>query len=162
MVPAFACLAPTKYWMQSLTTGTGRITEFVGNDDYPLQLKIGQLRVLQQELGDGPSKVLNRLQSGEWFVDDIIVPIRLGLIGGGMSDRDAKKLVDAYIVDGALIQYQVVAIKVMFAAISGNPEDMPDMGETMAPTMTGEDWFDGEHSSLSPEPLDTPQETLTT
>ena len=140
--------------MDNITTGTGRITEFVGNDDYPLQLKIAQLRILQSETGEGPSKILTRLQSGEWFVDDIIIPIRLGLIGGGMTDRDAKKLVENYIVDGALLQYSVVAIKVMYAAISGNPEDMPDMGEPMAPTMT--DWFDGEPSSLSPEPLDTP------
>ncbi len=150
--------------MQStLTHGDGRIIEFVGNDDYPLQLKVKQLRLLQAETGFGPSITLTRLQSGEWFVDDIIEPIRLGLIGGGMDDREAKRLVDGYVTDGNLVRYQVVALKTLLAAMTGAPEDMPDMGETPAPTMTmGEDWFDGDHSTPSVEPLDSPLDKSTT
>lgn len=138
---------------------SGRITEFVGDNDYPLQLKIAHLRNLQADLNSGPSAILERLQNGLWFVDDIIETIRHGLRGGGMSDRDAKRLVENYITDGALLQYQPVALKVILAAMIGDEDDMPELpeaGETMAPTMMAEDWFDGEPISSSPEPLDTP------
>jgi len=138
---------------------SGRITEFVGDNDYPLQLKIAHLRNLQADLNSGPSAILERLQNGLWFVDDIIETIRHGLRGGGMNDRDAKHLVESYITDGALLQYQPVALKVILAAMIGDEDDMPELpeaGEMTAPVETTEDWFDGEPISSSPEPLDTP------
>lgn len=139
---------------------SGKLTEFVGDDEYELHLKIGELRLLQSTLNCGPSLILTRLQTGEWWVDDIIEPIRLGLIGGGMSHKEAKDLVTRYVTDGYLIQYQPVALKALLAALIGNEDDMPDLGEPEAPTMmtTHDDLFDGEPTSSSPEPLDTPQE----
>jgi len=137
---------------------SGRIVEFVGDDEYPLQLKIGQLRALQADLNSGPSQILTRLQTGTWMVDDIIEPIRHGLRGGGLSDRDAKNLVERYVVDGSLIQYQPVALKALLAALIGNEDDMPDLGEPEAPakrTMTDDNLSDGQPTSSSPEPLDT-------
>lgn len=136
---------------------SGRLTEFVGDDEYELHLKIGELRLLQSSLNSGPSAILLRLQTGEWFVDDIVEPIRLGLIGGGMDHKSAKRIVTEYVTDGYLIQYQPVALKALLAALIGNEDDMPDMGEPMAPAMTEtpDDLFDGEPTSSSLEPLDT-------
>lgn len=118
---------------------TGKLTEFVGNDDYPLQLRIGELRALQAEVGVGPSALLNRLQFGEWTVDDVIETIRLALIGGGMSQKDAKKLVTHYITDGYLVDYSLVALRCMFATMHGNPEDAVPPGETTDQAMTTPD-----------------------
>ena len=87
-------------------TGTSEIYDFVGNDEYPLRLKIGELRALQTELNSGPSQILSRLQHGEWMVDDVIETIRCALIGGGMSHKDAKRLVTEYVIDGHLMVYQ--------------------------------------------------------
>jgi hypothetical protein len=124
-----------------LTVTSGRIEEFVGDNDYPLELRIGELRALQASINSGPAVMLSRLQDGAWFVDDIIEPIRLGLIGAGMEHRAAKRLVDTYITGGALLQYLPVALKVILAALIGNEEDQPDLGEPMAPMnpTTGED-----------------------
>jgi hypothetical protein len=145
---------------ETLHVRSGRIVEFVGDDEYPLQLMIKHLRDLQADLNSGPSAILARLQTGAWMVDDIIEPIRHGLRGGGMSDAQAKALVNRYVVDGALIQYQPVALKVILAALIGNEDDMPDLGEPEAPTKmtTDDNLSDGQPTSSSPEPLDTPQE----
>ena len=113
---------------------SGRIEEFVGNDTYPLELKIKELRLLQGSLDSGPSAILNRLQYGEWRVDDIIETIRLGLIGGGMIHGEAKRLTDDYVCQGYLVQYLPVSIKCLMAALIGDQEDQPDLGEPQAPT----------------------------
>jgi len=120
---------------------SSRIEEFVGDNDYPLELRIGELRALQAATNSGPAVIVNRLQDGSWFVDDIIEPIRLGLIGAGMEHRQAKRLVETYVVGGALLQYLPTALNVMLAALIGNQEDQPDLGEPIAPTTTttGED-----------------------
>lgn len=144
--------------MQTKQPACGPLYEFVGDDEYPLLLKIKQMRILQTSLNSGPSLIAERLQTGQWFVDDIIETIRLGLIGGGMADREAKRLVEDYVAEGALLQYLPVAIKTIITALIGDAEDQPesdqDAGEPMAPTMMAEDWFDGDHTSHSPEPQD--------
>lgn len=112
---------------------TATIREFIGDAEYPLALRIAELRILQTALNSGPSAILNRLQEGNWFVDDIIETIRLGLIGGGMTHKDAAAHVGLYVSEGYLLQYVIPAIKVILAALVGDAEDQPDMGEPMAP-----------------------------
>lgn len=120
---------------------SSRITEFVGDDYYPCELRIKELRLLQSSLGSGPSAILDRLQNGLWLVDDLIETIRLGLIGGGLPDIKSKLLVDAYVTSGSLLQYVPTAIKILISSIVGNSLDQPDdaPGEPEAPTMTHDD-----------------------
>lgn len=113
---------------------SGRIEAFVGDADYPLELKIKELRMLQATLNSGPSAVAERLQTGSWMVDDIIETIRLALIGGGMAHAPAKLLTDNYVCAGYLVEYLPVALRCLFAALVGDQEDQPDMGEPPAPT----------------------------
>lgn len=115
---------------------TTTIQEFIGDDVYPLCLRIKELRVLQTVLSSGPPAILTRLQSGDWMVDDILETIRLGLIGGGMDHRQAAKLIDEYVGNYPLLQYQIPAIKVLLAVLVGDAEDQPDAGEPMAPVTT--------------------------
>ncbi len=115
---------------------SGRIEAFVGDGDYPLHLRIGELRLLQTSLNSGPSAVLTRLQNGEWMVDDIIETIRLALIGGGMAHREAHTFVNSYICDGHLIEYLPVALMALMASLIGDQEDQPEAGEPQAPTKT--------------------------
>lgn len=116
---------------------SSRIEAFIGDGDYPLELRIGELRLLQSALDSGPSAILDRFSAANWLVDDVIEPIRLGLIGGGMSHRDAKTLTDAYVVPGYLVDYLSVAFRVISAALVGDQDDPPeDSGEPEAPTMT--------------------------
>jgi hypothetical protein len=65
--------------------------------EHPFQLNVGELRALQAKCDAGPMYVLTRLLSVQWYVDDVLETIRLGLIGGGMDEALARKLVDAHV-----------------------------------------------------------------
>lgn len=63
--------------------------------EHPFRLGIGELRAIEQKCDAGCAVVLMRLLSSQFKIDDVYQPIRLGLIGGGMSERDAQKTLDA-------------------------------------------------------------------
>lgn len=108
--------------------------EFVGEGFHTLCLRIDELIQLQEKLGVGPNIVAQRLLRGEWLVEDIQQTIRLGLIGGGMSQREAFDLVNRCVKEGYLIDYTALAGRLIMAALSGI-EDEPLPGEAEAPTM---------------------------
>jgi hypothetical protein len=107
--------------------------QFVGEGYHDLCLRIDELIQLQEKLGVGPNVAAQRLLQGEWLVEDIVETIRLGLIGGGMSQRDAFDLVTRCIKEGHLFDYAVLAGQLMVAALAGI-EDEPLPGEATAPT----------------------------
>lgn len=90
---------------------------------YPFRLSIKQLRELQELCGDvGPAVVAYRLQSGQWKVDDVIQPIRLGLIGAGMSAAKADSLVKRYVEsdsDEMLVGHATLAHAIVLASYVG-------------------------------------------
>ena len=63
--------------------------------EHEFLLDIGALRAIEERCKAGVSVVYERLLNGEWYVDDIIQPLRLGLIGGGLTDRQAKALIES-------------------------------------------------------------------
>lgn len=107
--------------------------QFVGEGYFDLCLRIDELIQLQEKLGVGPNVAATRLLQGEWLVQDIVETIRLGLIGGGMSQRDAFDLVNRCIKEGHLFDYAALAGNLMIAALAGvEDEELP--GEAEAPT----------------------------
>ena len=110
--------------------------QFVGEGHFDLCLRIGELIALQEKLGVGPQVLATRFYVGEWTVQDVVETIRLALIGGGMTQKDAFDLVNRNVVSGYLGDYAAIAGQTIYAAISGvEDEDMP--GEAGAP-MTGQ------------------------
>lgn len=108
--------------------------QFVGEGYFDLCLRIGELIALQEKLGVGPYVLANRFLNGDWLVQDVVETIRLGLIGGGMHQRDAFDLVNRTIVSGWFGDYAAIAGNLVYAAISGVPdEELPASGEAMAP-----------------------------
>ena len=63
--------------------------------EHDFLLDIGALRAIEDRCKAGISVVYNRLLMNEWYVDDIIQPLRLGLMGGGLTDRQAKAVIDS-------------------------------------------------------------------
>lgn len=115
----------------------------MGEGHYSLGLRIGELIVLQETLGCGPYVAANRLLHGDWMVEDITETIRLGLIGGGMSQQDAHGLVKRNVREGYLFDYVALAGRLLMAALSGvedEPlEDLPGEPEApVTPTPWGE------------------------
>lgn len=94
-------------------------------------LPIEMLRALQDRCDAGPAWVLARLGSGQWYVDDIVSTIRLGLEGGGMDKEAARKLVRLHVEDRPLTESVMTAQAILLHALYGGEDDsMP--GETPA------------------------------
>lgn len=91
---------------------------------YRFRLAIKQLRELQELCGDvGPAVIAYRLQAGQWKVDDVVQPIRLGLIGAGMAADKALSLVKRYVetdpADEMLIAHTHTAHAIVLASYIG-------------------------------------------
>lgn len=90
--------------------------------EHAFHLGLGELRALQQRCDAGPAWVLTRLRGGHWQVDDVVQPIRFGLIGAGMPEPEARALVDAHVVV-PLGRFVLLAIAILAPAIVGEPDD---------------------------------------
>lgn len=111
---------------------TARVTVEIGEGEFECELRLGELEALQSKIGLGPEKILERIQNREWFTDEVRQIIRLGLIGGGMSQTEALALINRNIVPGYLLEYIPVAMTILYAALIGVEDDPP--GESMAVT----------------------------
>jgi hypothetical protein len=103
---------------------SGKIELDWADGRHVFRLAIGQLEELQEKAGAGPLEVMRRLISGTWRVADVREPIRLGLIGAGMTPAEAVKLVNRYAGDGALLQAVEPAMAILGAALQA-PKDEP-------------------------------------
>lgn len=94
--------------------------------EHAFRLRIGELRALQSATGVGPLFLLGRITGSQWFVDDIIETVRLGLIGGGMGEVDAKQLVDRVFGGDntpAIYKASLLAVLILKNAVMGEPGD---------------------------------------
>ena len=111
--------------------------------EHTFALRLGELRALQGACDAGPEQILNRMIAGAWRVDDIIETIRLGLIGGGMRDKDARDLVRR-VTEGeerrGLMAYRQVALQIIMASIAADPDDPlgERTGASAAPPQNGD------------------------
>lgn len=87
---------------------SAKITLEWADGEYDFRMGIGELKELQEKTrriknaaGDyqyfGPMKIYEMLSNGQWNVDDVREPIRIGLIGAGMPPVEAKRLVNRYV-----------------------------------------------------------------
>ncbi|WP_085044331.1 gene transfer agent family protein [Ensifer aridi] len=107
--------------------------------EHPFKLNIGELRALQAATGVGPLFLLGRIAGSQWMVDDIIDTVRLGLIGGGMPETEAKQLTNRVFTENtpALYRSALLAVKILRDAVMGEPDDpVGDEGESKAENPT--------------------------
>lgn len=120
-----------------------------GDGDYLFRLNLAGINAIQDKCGSGIGAVWQRLaasrfnyvkddgervgfgvaEAAAFKIEDIIEPIRQGLIGGGMGTVDgsavtvtpllANKLVQTYVIDRPLSEAWSVAFAVMSALIEG-------------------------------------------
>lgn len=117
-------------------------------------LRIGELRELQRECDNrGPLSVLSRLITPEWTVDEVYQTIRLGLIGGGASQFDAKRIADYYCANKADWQNNalVAGLILRHSVIGEVVENDPLVQETESPS-TSQNPGTSESSTDAPPP----------
>lgn len=93
--------------------------------EHPFRLGIGELRAIEQKCDAGTAVVLMRLLSTAWKIDDVVAPIRLGLVGGGMSERDAQKAIDAAMDVASPYALAVTAAEVLRRFVMWENPDQP-------------------------------------
>lgn len=105
--------------------------------EHRFALRLGELRALQKNCDAGPEQIFNRLRSGVWRVDDIIEPIRLGLIGSGEMDAGrAGPFVIGLLAQYPPAQFKMTAIAIMSHSLLGDPDDPAgeaEAGEAKSP-----------------------------
>ncbi len=99
---------------------------------HDFHLPIEMLRALQERCDAGPQWILARLSSGQWYVDDVVSVVKLGLEGGGLDKSEARKLVKLHVEDRPLTESVLLAKGIMVAALYGSEEDT--VGEQRAGT----------------------------
>jgi hypothetical protein len=117
----------------------GRITLAFGDGPHDFALTIEGLEELQEKTDHGPEEVYRMLGDGTWKGPKFIrEPLRIGLVGAGMSPLSAAVLVERYAGPGELAQWKRTAQAVIIAALVGAPDEDETTsgegeGETAAP-----------------------------
>jgi len=93
-------------------------------------LGIGQLRAIEQRSDAGVAVVMMRLLGQQWKVDDVVNTIRLGLIGGGLPEKDAQQAIDTALETANLYTLAITAAEILRRFIMWESDDRP--GETAA------------------------------
>lgn len=96
--------------------------------EHEFALRMNELRRLQTACDAGPEEVFNRLRVGTWRLNDLVETIRLGLIGAGMKEADAKVLVLPLFEQYPLAEFKFIAHKILHHSLLGPEDDQPGKG----------------------------------
>lgn len=93
--------------------------------EHAFRLGIGELRALEKACDAGCFTVLMRLLSRQPMIDDILSTIRLGLIGGGMPDREGQQTLDRALQVTNPYALALTAAEVLQRALMWDDADKP-------------------------------------
>lgn len=93
---------------------------FFGDADYAFRITPELIVELERKCGAGIGGLCRRLFAGEFKHGDVLETIRLALIGGGTSPKDADALVAAYAVNRPLSEIYPVAVSILETLWFGN------------------------------------------
>lgn len=108
---------------------TALIRLFFGDGEHDFRIRFGELEELQAKLEQGPMRTLLNFDSGDWSPKSVYEIVRLGLIGGGKTPKEAFDLSKRYCLDRPLGETAPLAAAVLSAALMGAPEPVIDNEE---------------------------------
>lgn len=122
---------------------------------------IGCVKRLQDACDAGPHFILTRLLDGTWRQEDLRTTIEQGLVGGGMSQREAQTLIEKWVDSEPKQQFLPLAQGVLLAWLAGaEDEDLGEAeGEVEASRPSPEENSASPGSTEPAGPLDTPLAT---
>lgn len=118
-----------------------------GRDDFCLAA-VASLLDLEDRCKAGLATIAARLESGNWYVNDLRDTIRIGLIGGGMSPDQAQRVVDRHVVP-PLAPFVLLAYEIIASAMVA-PADEEQPGKAQA-DRTAPEFASSERTGDSPD-----------
>jgi Phage tail tube protein, GTA-gp10 len=113
---------------------------------YNFRIGIGEIGEIEKLCDAGILRIAERVIAPDCKIQDYLVPIRVGLVGGGMDPVEARRLVERYALP--YVSNIGVAYDLLRVAAFG-PEDEP-LPKSTAETETGETSASPMESSDSP------------
>lgn len=110
------------------------VLEFLDGEEYVFRLAWGQWIRLQEERGVGPFVLFERLHGDTWLVEDIRDVIRQGLVGGGMDEIGARRLVRNHVESQPPFASLELAKAIVSAGMLGAKDEEPFEKKAQAPT----------------------------
>lgn len=89
------------------------------NLNHPWVRNVLSFRGIPGPNGDTPAACFSRFDAGNYSIDDVERVIELGLIGGGMTKREAGTLLDAHVRGKPVAPNALIAIEVLAAMFVG-------------------------------------------
>lgn len=91
----------------------------IGDGEHLCKLTLKTIAELQEKCDAGIGVIYMRVMKHEFTAVDVTETVRLGLIGGGMSGTDARKLMDRYLDKWPLEVWHKHAIAILAACMHG-------------------------------------------
>jgi hypothetical protein len=108
---------------------------FAGQDR-PFDLRIGEITALERICACGIYGIVARIVTHQAYAADIRETIRLGLVGGGMTDAESTRLVMESCDGYPLSEHMPLAIDILKCVVQGLPavSEDGDTGKAMPET----------------------------
>jgi tail tube GTA-gp10-like protein len=90
------------------------------NLNHPWVRRVLSIRGIPGPNGSSLAACLSRFEAGNYSTDDVERVLELGLIGGGMSERDADKLLDAHVRGKPIATNAGAAASALIGLFMGN------------------------------------------
>ena len=104
--------------------------------EHPFLLRIGELRALENACDLGSRMILLQLMSSTFRVDHVLETVRLGLIGGGMPDKEAKRTLDLALNTCSHTALALVAAEALEYSLTWDGHDQPGESQAEAASQT--------------------------
>lgn len=99
------------------------ITEEFGDGEYKFRLGWKEWIELQEQTGVGPFALFRRLTNDNWKIKDISEVIRIALIGGGLTPKEAGSLIRNYVVNRPPMENHTLAQAIVLCGVFGAPKE---------------------------------------
>lgn len=106
--------------MKTDTSATALYADFAGRT-LKFELRIGEIGELERRCAAGIGEIMVRLAGHRFYAHDVVEPIRLGLVGGGLSQADAETLIRWNVLGRPLSENLQLAGGILEAAVTGVP-----------------------------------------
>lgn len=96
--------------------------QFAG-EERVFRLPVGRWRAVQEKCDAGPAELLRRYVEQTWRLDDLREVVLQGLIGGGLEQAAASRLMASYFDGLPLQQFVPIAQAIVMASLVGAPDE---------------------------------------